>query len=59
MKHEEVKDGQCVGKLVRQCDGPVPQRHPGSMKETALSSQGTYEPLPRRFQAVLSVWGWA
>lgn len=46
MEHEEVKDGQCVRKLVRQHDGPVSRRHPGSMKETALSSQGTHEPLP-------------
>lgn len=45
---EEVKDGQCARKLVKKRkkrNGPVPRRHPGSMKETALPSQGTHKPL--------------
>lgn len=40
-----MKDGQCARKLVKRCDGPGPKSNPGSMKETALSSQRTHKPL--------------
>lgn len=44
-EHEEMKDGQYAGKLVKKKhDALVPLRHPGSMKETVLSSWGTYKP---------------